>query len=150
MLAINKCGNCRACCRALGVSELEKPPWQMCRHVCNNGCGIYATRPESCVKYSCLWLLSQTDGSPLPPQLRPDRCGVIFDNLDGLPKHVYIARVAPGNKQALQNKHVARLIEAMIANGIEVRVALGDHLSAPARVTETDVKPHKPTIIRGM
>ena len=67
------CGGCTACCSALAVPELDKPTYQPCRHLCERGCGIYATRPRACRDYRCLWLLGHLGEAD-----RPDQLGVIF------------------------------------------------------------------------
>lgn len=146
---MNKCGECRACCRALGVAELDKPEWQRCKHVCKAGCGIYEARPESCVKYSCLWLLSQSETDPLPPRLRPDRCGVIFDHMESMPENTYIARVAPGNQRDLRDPLVVKLMATLVDRGAEVIVRIGNKTSAPVRAFKSDRKPHTNVVIRG-
>lgn len=76
------CGTCTACCTVLGVPELQKPPFKTCSHLSRyTGCGIYKTRPHACAVYKCAWLQS---GSVFPKEMRPDRCGVVFDT-EGLP-----------------------------------------------------------------
>ncbi len=72
------CGDCTACCTVLGVSDLTtpKPKQTPCIHLDKEarGCGIYATRPSSCVGFACMWLA----GHPkLTGAMRPDRFGVI-------------------------------------------------------------------------
>jgi Fe-S-cluster containining protein len=39
-----------------------------------NGCSIYATRPEACKKYACVWLNGKGEDAD-----RPDILGVIMD-----------------------------------------------------------------------
>jgi len=62
-----ECGDCRLCCKLIGVAVLEKPPERWCHHACQRGCGIYETRPEECRTFRCLWL----DGV-LPEHLKPN------------------------------------------------------------------------------
>jgi hypothetical protein len=77
------CEECTACCKLVGVSELDKPPGVWCDH-CNigsaTGCQIYEVRPEGCRQFECLWL--QTGNSnvtrALPDEMRPDRCKAVF------------------------------------------------------------------------
>ncbi len=50
-------------------------PGQRCHFAGVGSCTIYEQRPESpCRHFVCGWLLPD---SPLPPQFRPDRVGVI-------------------------------------------------------------------------
>lgn len=71
--ALRRCGPCVACCTTMGVSELEKPFNAPCEHM-GTGCDIYATRPQSCQVFECLWL--QGHGRP---EHRPDRLGITLD-----------------------------------------------------------------------
>lgn len=70
------CGSCTACCKAIGVKELNKPMGEQCGF-CNpgKGCSIYETRPQSCQDYKCQWLMDPK----LPDYMRPDRIKVIID-----------------------------------------------------------------------
>jgi hypothetical protein len=51
------------------------------RSVERDGAGllVYRRRPFSCRNWSCLWLLNDWAG-----ELRPDRCGFVFDEVDDL------------------------------------------------------------------
>ena len=61
------CGDCCLCCKLMGVKELQKPPDKWCDLVqIGRGCSIYETRPESCKKFDCLWVLGL-----LPEELSP-------------------------------------------------------------------------------
>jgi hypothetical protein len=69
------CGECKACCTALQVVEIDKPPDVPCHNLCEAGCGIYDNRPGSCRSYECLWQGGGLEGD----RRRPDILGVIFD-----------------------------------------------------------------------
>jgi hypothetical protein len=68
------CGGCTACCTALGVPAIDKPPRTPCPHTCG-GCAIYPTRPTDCQTYKCLWLM----GAFPQDEARPDKLGIVFD-----------------------------------------------------------------------
>jgi hypothetical protein len=72
----NICGECQACCMAVGVHEVEKPMWTPCKHQCETGCGIYEDRPDSCRGYYCLYQAGMLTGGV---EMRPDKLGIIFD-----------------------------------------------------------------------
>ena len=56
--------------------HIAKAKGELCRLCLEGvGCSAYAARPASCVGYNCLW--RQCSG--MGEELRPDRCGVIFD-----------------------------------------------------------------------
>ena len=64
------CGTCTLCCKTLGVVELAKPMGAWCPH-CDRakGCTIYDSRPVSCRKFYCQWMLRTTLG----PEWKPER-----------------------------------------------------------------------------
>lgn len=74
-----RCGDCTACCTALGVPTLDKPAFSACSHLrsCPAGCAIYASRPAECASFRCGWL----DGVGSNAD-RPDRSGVILSATD--------------------------------------------------------------------
>lgn len=84
------CSDCALCCKLLTVEEINKPSCQWCpaieRTAHGRRCGIYAERPDACRTFECIWLQSQVRtpaagfpaGQVLPPELRPDRCHVVF------------------------------------------------------------------------
>jgi hypothetical protein len=75
------CGPCRACCKVMGVQEgdFHKPKDRWCPHVCGHGCNTYATRPQPCRDFDCLWLTGFGG-----PEHRPDKIhGVLTATKDG-------------------------------------------------------------------
>lgn len=72
-----KCGTCRSCCTAVPVmlDDGNKPANVRCKHLCSQGCSIYAERPAPCVAWSCKWLFDEDTGS----MRRPDHGGYIID-----------------------------------------------------------------------
>lgn len=71
------CGDCQACCEYLSVDELFKPHWEVCKHQCSTGCGIYGDHPLSCRMYSCGWL---SNPQLIPELARPDKIGLVFSS----------------------------------------------------------------------
>jgi hypothetical protein len=79
---MNHCGTCEACCTWLTIEDPVLPKAAGVR--CNNlgacgGCVIYADRPKACSDFRCIWLTAVYDGNAPPPEMRPDRSGVMFD-----------------------------------------------------------------------
>lgn len=102
------CGECTACCYALGVRELMKPSEHPCGfqlHPADRdgqppsardryppqrvGCSVYEMRPAECRAFECLWLQAEADdesGFRVNDQrtvsdvdaARPDRIGVVL------------------------------------------------------------------------
>lgn len=77
-LTIRNCQPCTACCEGhleLGDELAPNNANEGCSHCVQNGCTIYADRPQvPCQTFECLWL---TANSPLPDWMRPDESRVI-------------------------------------------------------------------------
>jgi len=87
------CGECRACCTVLGVDAVEKAAGEPCRHLRAKGskpCGIYATRPEECSSYECMWHAGLFGEN----RDRPDRMGLVID-APGAMAESYLYRDVP-------------------------------------------------------
>lgn len=68
------CKGCIECCTALAVPELNKKALERCVYMTETGCSIYATRPNSCRAYMCMWrygLLTKKD--------KPNISGIIVE-----------------------------------------------------------------------
>lgn len=70
------CGECDLCCKLLETHGVPSPIGTYCQY-CDNGCTIHDTRPDECREYQCMW--SQMPEHFAMLELRPDKCGVIFD-----------------------------------------------------------------------
>ena len=54
---MRECGECTLCCKLLQIDVLDKPANQWCKHcIPMAGCSIYKDRPQTCVKFRCMWL----------------------------------------------------------------------------------------------
>lgn len=112
--AVNHCGGCQACCIIPYIPELNKPSYQRCRNCGTDvGCKLYFARPRACREFECMWLKSQVRNDIMPPELRPDRCGVIFVDRDTEHSKADVFEVVPGTPEALNNPHVMRFIDEM-------------------------------------
>ena len=72
-----ECGECTACCTAFPVKRLGKEAFTDCKH-CDKGCNIQDTKPDECRNFNCAYIQSKIDDI----NLRPDKCGVIFEKVD--------------------------------------------------------------------
>jgi hypothetical protein len=118
------CGSCTACCRVLSIKQLNKPAGKWCEHCAvGQGCTVYERRPEQCSDYECLWLHSQHDGfgSPMPDEMRPDRCKVVFHPID---EGLYVALCMPGSPDAWRRGAAKRVIDWLVGNGERVLAGL--------------------------
>lgn len=83
---VNHCGECRACCFIPKVDDkpyvqfagMQQQSGQWCQNCSDKGCKIYWKRPTTCREFVCLWLASQKRNYKMEADLRPDKCGVIF------------------------------------------------------------------------
>ena len=71
---MSRCGDCTACCTMYPIESINKPINSPCPN-CDRGCLIWETKPQTCHDYECAYLQSEN----LPVELRPDKCGIIFD-----------------------------------------------------------------------
>ena len=87
---MKECGECTLCCKLLETHDIPSEIGVYCRH-CKNGCSIYDERPEECRTYQCMWSQMET----VADELRPDKCGIIFDRISD---DVITARIEEGKK----------------------------------------------------
>jgi len=133
-----RCGSCTLCCRLTAIPELQKPLNTWC-HCCeiNKGCRVYKTRPQSCRKFECVWYKKRD----LLPELRPDRCGVMFEKLFGT--NTYLALLSSENSRAWHVPPVKTAILGLLESGAVVIVLIGTgtekHLLLPIGKTEEEV-----------
>jgi hypothetical protein len=124
------CDGCNACCKILEVKEIAKPFLQWCPHAAPGaGCKIYPDRPQSCRTFECTWLASQRRVAEerMAPELRPDRCHVIFAPVDELdPEHRLHVHVSPHHPNAWTRKDVKRWIERIVNRGVTVILRVGE------------------------
>lgn len=102
------CGDCMACCHVLGVTQIDKPDFQDCQHLCELGCAIYANRPAICSGYECLYLMDL-----LPEEGdRPDRLGAVFSvgESNMLGTYFQVAEFCPG---AINDPRVQAIVETL-------------------------------------
>ena len=123
-MTANRCGSCTLCCKLLEIGELEKPKDRWCPHcVPGSECRIYDNRPASCRDFTCLWLASQQEAKPLPPELRPDRSKVVLyfseDRKDVL------GACDPASPNAWKEQAVFGLLDVIAQQGIRVMLGNG-------------------------
>ena len=121
----NLCGTCTLCCKVLEIEELNKPVGRWCDH-CEpaTGCRIYASRPESCGAFECVWLQSQKQDTPFPADLRPDRCrAVLVPSVDG---QTLIVHQDSSRPDAFRQGHLRHVIDSFVQARKAVVIVTGD------------------------
>ena len=108
------CGPCTACCDAIAVEDLGKPPYARCPHLRLDEpaapCGIYEQRPGQCRRYRCAWHLGM-----LGPRTdrRPDQSGIIFQFEEAQGRWRLVAyETRPGSASDERVRYYAQLITA--------------------------------------
>jgi hypothetical protein len=126
-MSTNNCGTCTACCRIFDIPAISKPAGTWCQHCdIGKGCKIYDSRPEMCREFKCLWLLSQEREDPrekLAPELRPDRCKVVFSPSTN--ERIFAATTMPGSPTAWRRPVVLDLIKTLTSGRDYLAVVVG-------------------------
>jgi len=106
----------------MGIEELAKPVGEWCPHCdIGKGCKIYATKPQSCQDFECMWLQQDL----WPEELRPDRTGLVMFMTEGDPRHVHV-KVDPHRPEAWNTGGGKQLIYTVLMNGRDVLMTIGD------------------------
>jgi hypothetical protein len=64
------CGTCMMCCKVPHIKAFDKPAGVWCAHAAaGKGCAIYASRPDECRAFYCLWMQDASFG----PEWKPDK-----------------------------------------------------------------------------
>lgn len=130
---VRTCGDCEACCYALGVTEEEfgkgamvAPEFTHCQHqlgkatdgVCS-GCAIYEDRPQSCRAFRCAWLDGFSFGSLPERFLRPDLFGAILWDMPNT-KWGTLAAVSEAWPGSLERSSVRLLVEVLASQRLTI------------------------------
>ncbi|ACB95914.1 hypothetical protein [Beijerinckia indica] len=106
------CGPCSLCCKILEITEFQKSAGIWCAHCAQEqGCAIYATRPDVCRDYECLWRGDRALG----PMLRPDRVGTLL--MEDPDSDEYRAVCDPARPMAWRHPLVFKHLLAMAKAG---------------------------------
>ncbi len=108
---MKSCDGCTLCCELLEIADIVKPSWQKCPYDGGGKCTIYGRHPVGCRRFNCLWLQSEVLGE----DLRPDRCGVVFE-VDREVKMV----IATTRSDNWREGEPAKLITRMLIDGFVV------------------------------
>lgn len=117
------CGTCSLCCTTMEVSEIPKEKHVKCGDLSPLGrCGIYATRPDSCRKFRCLWLSGFLPLDLLPSKVR----AVANTNPAG---DTIVFHILPQDAGAHRRGPLARFIARCLQYNVDVIVVTGDKRS---------------------
>jgi hypothetical protein len=69
------CSGCTLCCSLLGIVELQKPVFKICKYcVIGKGCKIYDIKPATCTDFLCSYRISAN----VPEYWNPKICGMVL------------------------------------------------------------------------
>ncbi len=122
---VNHCGGCNACCKVPFINDpkLRKPSNSMCPNCKKEfGCKIYFARPSACRVFECLWLKSQSRNDVMVPELRPDRCGVMFSDDSGGDSEVFEVHPDRERQGAVNSAVVMAFIDREQAHGRKAKL----------------------------
>jgi hypothetical protein len=112
---VRPCGECKACCTALGVVELHKRNYEPCRHECAKGCTIHGKHPDSCKDFNCWWKVGKVRGD------RPGRSSIVVESapVPGLGAVIRVWEVKPGALKWQSNRKVIEKLKDKYAFVLE-------------------------------
>ena len=87
------CGTCHACCKVFPIAEIGKEGFESCGFLTDEGCRIYAERPQRCRDFFCHWRLEPG----LDLDWKPEACGFV---LHDPPPFALLASVDPDRPEA--------------------------------------------------
>ncbi len=130
------CGSCTLCCKSMEIPVfgVVKTRGVWCSYACSSGCRTYATRPEVCREFTCLWLSGAFDD-----EHRPDKTGLVMvpagdgsmpvHVTDPLTKREHIALIAHEGQPGMHERAAAKaFIRALTQRGFVVQVAGTHHM----------------------
>lgn len=125
---MRSCGSCGMCCKLMHIPALQKPAHSWCPNYRKGaGCGVYATRPQACAAFECLYL----QAPDLPESWRPDRSRFMI--WTGAEARRLIIEVDPQHPQAWRQPAYYPQIKAWsdrrVAEPFEVTVRVGDRVT---------------------
>jgi len=118
------CSGCTLCCSLLGVVELKKPVFKVCKHcVIGKGCKIYEVKPQTCTDFICSYLTIPS----IPEYWNPRICGMLLHVEDNILSVVCSSGAKHRWKQEPYWGYIKRAAAAFHAqHGIVVRIVRKD------------------------
>jgi hypothetical protein len=115
---ISWCRSCTLCCTLPDIEALAKPMYRPCRHIKDQGCGIFARpeRPAACLAYTCAYLAARLAGSPDRHRIpHPLDAGAYFHR-DPV-ENAIVLFVDPNKPEAWKHSAIVPLIRPSVEAG---------------------------------
>ena len=110
-----QCDKCTLCCKLIDVPWMDSPAGEWCKE-CNIGigCKIYDDGiSNDCLNYKCAY----NDIVDAPIELRPDKCKIIFENVDG---SIFLGTMHPDHNDSYKKKIIETQVKILLLKGISV------------------------------
>lgn len=111
------------CCTLPEIATLDKPMYRPCRHIANQGCGIFgqSERPAACVAYQCAYLSARLSNAPdrniIP---HPLEVGAYFHR-DPIEK-AYVLFVDPERPEVWKRSAIADYLRGRVQAGFSLLI----------------------------
>lgn len=112
---MSECGRCTLCCELLPVPWMDSPADDSCKECdVGVGCKIWNNGVSNdCRNFQCIY--NELDN--LPIELRPDRCKIIFENVDG---SIFLGTMHPNYNEAYKDKIIENQVKIILKKGISI------------------------------
>ena len=120
---VSWCRTCTLCCTLPDIASLDKPMYHPCRHIANQGCGIFGSpdRPAACSSYRCAYLSARLDNSPDRHRIpHPLEAGAYFHR-DPI-ERAFVLFVDPARPEFWKQTAVAGYLRTEISRGFALVV----------------------------
>jgi hypothetical protein len=110
-----KCDGCTLCCKLLDLPWVNSPAGKWCKYCdIGKGCKIYNKDiPIDCFNYKCAY--NDLDNPPI--ELRPDKCKIIFENVDG---SILLGTMHPDYNESYKKKIIRDQVEILLKKGMSI------------------------------
>ena len=120
---ISWCRTCTLCCTLPDIAALDKPMYRPCRHIANEGCGVFGRpeRPATCTAYQCAYLSARLAGAPDRNAIpHPLEAGAYFHR-DPVAK-TYVLFVDPARPEVWKRTAIAGILRERIRAGFALLI----------------------------
>lgn len=120
---ISHCRTCTLCCSLPEIHALDKPMYRPCRHIENQGCGIFGApeRPGTCRAYECAHLTAQLTNHPDRRRIpHPLEAGAYFHR--DAAENALVVFVDPDRPQAWKRSGLVDILRGALRRGMTLVV----------------------------
>jgi len=102
------------CCMVLPVTSINKKASEWCKFCkIGVGCDIHETEiPEECKNFECAYYQVNIN-----PDLRPDKCKIIFEKVDN---SIFLGTIHPHYNEAYKSNIIQKEIQVFLKSGFSV------------------------------